>query len=82
MPYIKSKQQIKQCIITDIDNIQYDVYPLIEVCKFIKKKEFLVKFNTANIKLKEHKEIPAEEENASEFLLLLKKAGKPGFKKK
>lgn len=82
MPYIKSKQQIKQTVITDIDNAQYDVYPLIEVCRFIKKKEFLIKFNTANIAPKEHKEIPKEEQETTEFMLAIKKLGVQKNKKK
>lgn len=82
MPYIKSKQQIKQTILTDIDNTQYNVYPLIEVCKFIKKKEFIVKLNTTNIKPKEHKEISKEEQDTSEFVLLLKKVSKSSIKRK
>jgi len=69
MPYIELKQQIKQLVITDIEDLQYNVYPFIEVCKFI-KKNVLIKLNTENIKTKEHKEI--EKKESSEFVLTIK----------
>ena len=41
MPYLKTPRQVKQTIITDKDATQYDVYPILEVFKFIKNKKLL-----------------------------------------
>lgn len=73
MPYIQSKHEIRQCIITDIDDTQYTVYPFIEVCKFI-NGSVLIGLNTGSIAKKEHAEIEKKEQ--SEFVLALKKIGK------
>jgi hypothetical protein len=73
MPYIESKQQIKQLIITDIDDTQYTVYPMAEVCRYI-GKDIKFEINTDNIVLKEHKKIGGE---SSEFMLTLKNIVKP-----
>lgn len=74
MPWIESKHEIKQCIITDVDDTQYAVYPLVEVCKFI-NGSVLIRLNTVTIREKEHNEIENKEQ--SEFVLALKKLGKP-----
>ena len=67
--YIKNKHQIKGMIITDVDDSQYSVYPMVEVCKFIDKC-ILIGLNTGTIKTMQHKTI--EKKEASEFVLTLK----------
>lgn len=79
MSWIESKHEIKQCIITDIDDTQYTVYPLVEVCQFI-DGSVLIGLNTVSIREKVHKEI--ENKDQSEFVLALKKMGKPKSKSK
>lgn len=79
MPWIESKHKIKQCIITDIDDTQYTVYQFVEVCKFI-NGSVLIGLNTVSIQEKAHKE--TENKDQSEFVLALKKIGKPKSKGK
>lgn len=78
-PWIESKHEIKQCMITDIDDTQYTVYPLVEVCQFI-NGSVLIGLNTESIREKVHKE--TEKKDQSEFVLALKKMGKPKNKGK
>lgn len=82
MPFLKSLQQVKQCLITDIDDVQYEVYPLTEVCKFIKKKELIINLNTANIEPKKHLPKAPNSPETSEFILALRRIAKPQNKKK
>ena len=79
MPYIQSKHEIKQCIITDIDDTQYTVYPFVEVCKFI-NGSVLIGLNTGNIEKKEH--VYIEKKEQSEFVLALRNIAKPKNKGK
>lgn len=79
MPWIVSKNEIRQCIITDIDDTQYTVYPFIEVCKFI-NGSVLIGLNTENVKEKVHNKI--ENKDQSEFVLALKNIAKPKSKGK
>jgi 4-hydroxy-3-methylbut-2-en-1-yl diphosphate synthase IspG/GcpE len=79
MPWIVSKHEIRQCIITDIDDNQYTVYPFVEVCKFI-NGSVLIGLNTGSIEKKKHVEIEKKEQ--SEFALALKKIGRPKNKGK
>jgi hypothetical protein len=73
------KRQIKQLIITDIDDTQYFVYPFVEVCKHI-NKTIVMSLDTGKIRLKKHREIESKE--PSEFLLTLKNLAKPRNKRK
>lgn len=75
MPYLKTPRQVKQTIITDKDATQYDVYPILEVFKFIKNKK-LLSLNTSSIYEKQHVLIPVEKQvltPENEFTLTLKK---------
>lgn len=36
IPFLKNKTQAKQLIITDINKKQYGVFPVLEVCKYLK----------------------------------------------
>jgi hypothetical protein len=79
MNYIKLKHQIKQLIITDIDDTQYFVYPFVEVCKYI-NRDVVMGLNTGKIRPKKHKKIESKE--PSEFVLTLKNLVKPRNKEK
>ena len=72
MPYLKTPRQVKQTIITDKDATQYDVYPILEVLKFIKNKK-LLSLDTSSIYEKQHALIPNNETTESEFALTIKK---------
>lgn len=75
MPYLKTPRQVKQTIITDKDATQYDVYPILEVFKFIKNKK-LLSLDTSSIYEKQHVLIPVEKQvltPENEFALTLKK---------
>jgi len=67
MPYIENKHQIKACIITDVDDLQYSVYPMIEVCKYLKNG---IELNLSGIEFKNYQVIEKKED--SEFVLTLK----------
>lgn len=84
MPYLKTPKQVRQTLITDIDSIQYDVYPIVEVFKFIKKKDLILTLNTAFIEYKEPALIPIEKKvltTENEFALALKRMTTPKKKK-
>lgn len=75
MSYLKTPQRVKQTIITDKDAIQYTVYPILEVFKYIKNKKFLL-LDTSTICEKQHAFIPVEKQSITpenEFALILKK---------
>lgn len=80
MPYLKTPRQVKQTIITDKDAKQYDVYPILEVFKFIKNRK-LVSLDTSSIYKKQHALIPNNETTESEFALTIKKMMIPKKKK-
>ena len=75
MPYLNTPQKVKQTIITDKDALQYDVYPILEVFKYI-KDEILMSIDTSSIYKKQHAFIPVEKQvltPENEFALTLKK---------
>jgi len=75
MSYLKTPRQVKQTIITDKDALQYDVYPILEVFKYI-KDEILMSIDTSSIYKKQHAFIPVEKQvltPENEFALMLKK---------
>ena len=80
MPYLKTPRQVKQTIITDKDGIQYDVYPILEVFKFIKNRKH-VSLDTSSIYKKQHTLIPNNETTESEFALTIKRIMIPKKKK-
>lgn len=61
MSYLKTPQRVKQTIITDKDAIQYTVYPILEVFKYIKNNNLLT-IATSSIYKKEHAIIDIEPE--------------------
>lgn len=79
MQWVTSKHEIRGLIITDVDDMQYNVYPFVEVCKFI-LRDVLIELNTESIEKKEHKIIEKKEQ--SEFVLTLKNISKPKGKGK
>lgn len=59
MPYLRTPNQVKQTIIMDKDAMQYSAYPILEVCKFVKKKK-LLSLDTSSIYKKRHAIIDIE----------------------
>ena len=80
---MNTPQKVKQTIITDKDAIQYTVYPVLEVFKYIKDKKLLL-LDTSSIYEKQHAFIPVEKRvltPENEFALTLKNMMSPKKKK-